>query len=81
MSYPVIYEIREDGVYLVCRAIPDAPGVVAEMRVPDDLVAAWLEERPEFCSDCGGRLANVGGTWCPECMTRPPVEQDGTFWG
>jgi hypothetical protein len=74
-GYPVVYEVRDDGVYLVCREIPDLPGVIAEQRIPDELVAAWLAERPTHCPDCGERLAHIGEDdegnpleqWCLHC--------------
>jgi hypothetical protein len=69
------YEVRPDGVYLVCREIPDLPDVIAELRVPDELVAAWMRERPTHCPDCGERLAHIGEDddgepleqWCLHC--------------
>lgn len=58
----MFYEVREDGVYLVCAG-------VGEIRVPDELVSAWVAERPAFCPDCGDRLARIGDgePWCPTC--------------
>ena len=83
MSYPIVYEVRDGKVFMVCREIPGLAGVVAELEIPDELVAAWLAEEPEHCESCGARLVQVGEqSWCGECTLRlAPPEDDGTFWG